>query len=160
MLGAKKWDALDHGHRGALRVGAHGRRLCTVLWLLETPPLNAISLQTQEEREWATASRRLRCRLPPLLLLKAASGVLVGYQRIRVASVVNASLAGVDALAFYLVLHPLRLDLRDAGVASTGDARLSPRCWRSPSCCVASPRPPRARCASARASGRRAESRS
>lgn len=54
-------------------------------------------------------------RVPALLLLRAASSVLVGYQRVGVASMVNTALAAVDTVAFYVVLHVLRLKLHAVG---------------------------------------------
>eukprot|EP00966_Prymnesium_polylepis_P217455 5032966-Prymnesium_polylepis.1 len=102
-LGAKQWDALALTVVSALVAAlATGGACALALWGLQRPLLRAIALQTQPERDAASALWPYAvARLPPLLLLRAASGVLVGYQRLRVASVLNAALAGVDALAFY-----------------------------------------------------------
>ena len=59
-------------------------------------------------------------RLPPLLLLKALSSVLVGYGRIGLASALSAALAASDAIAFYVALRVLtaRLDAAAAALAA------------------------------------------
>lgn len=57
-------------------------------------------------------------RLPSLLLLRSASGVLTGFQRVGLASAINTTLAAADAAAFYVVLAVRGDSLVQAGAAA------------------------------------------
>ena len=124
-LGAQQWLLLGRMARAvigaALLVGAV---LALALWLARTPVLAALSLNDKSRHEASLAAAFLPpaiLRVPPLLLLRACSSILCGYQRVRLASAINTSLALADTLAFYVALHVFHLDLPALGfiVAAT-----------------------------------------
>ena len=119
-LGAKDWTTLGRTVRATITVAALvGSGSALALWLGRVPLLAALSLSSEPALDkLATAYLPVAVgRIPPLLVLKAASSVLVGYQRVRVASALNGALACVDTLAFYVVLHALEGDLLALGAA-------------------------------------------
>ena len=136
-LGAKQWRVLGFTVRTTLLAAlAAGCIVSCALWLLRAEVLASLSLQPRNATEPLalsypnaadsanTTAREVAAaylpvallRLPPLLLLKAASSVLVGYQRVRAASLLNAGLAVFDVAAFYIVLHVLERGLVEAGL--------------------------------------------
>ncbi len=107
-LGSKQWALIGRTVRVVLLVAAVvGCVSALLLWLGCKPVLVALSLSKDTSLE-KIAKAYLPvavARLPSLLVLKAASAVLVGYQCVRTASALNGLLACVDTLAFYIVLH-------------------------------------------------------
>lgn len=124
-LGAKQWTLLGHMVRAVFAAAIFvGVLVGGILMFARQPLLSALSLGDRETAEYHIASSYLPAallRLPLQLVLRAASSVLVGYQRVRLASAVNTLLALADTLAFYVVLHVLHSDLRTVGfvVAAT-----------------------------------------
>ena len=118
-LGAKQWGLLGQMVRAVLAVAlVIGCACAGALRLARTPLLSALSLTSAEEGGIASAFLPAALlRVPPLLVLRAASSVLCGYQRVRAASLLNVLLAAVDCVAFYVALIVLELDLRAAGLA-------------------------------------------
>ena len=133
-LGAKQWSLLGRMVRAVLITAALvGGVSAGALWLARAPLLAALSLAPAVSNATvssgsdaapsstdvaAMASAYLLpalLRVPPLLLLRACTSVLVGYQRMRLASAINSALAVADTIAFYIALHALRLGLRDVG---------------------------------------------
>jgi hypothetical protein len=125
-LGARDWARLEVYVRAVLLTAvAVGCTCAGALWFLRVPLLAALSLHDSsdgasgDENAGSLAAAYLpaaAARLPPQLVLKASSSVLVGYQRVRLASYINATLALADTLAFYVGLHVFALDLRALGL--------------------------------------------
>ena len=117
-LGSKQWDALSATVCSALVVALLTGAACAIcLYAIRSPLLDAISLPATARGEAEAFWPYAVLRLPPLLLLKSASSVLVGYQRLRLASAINTTLALADSAAFYVVLYSLRKSLPAAGAA-------------------------------------------
>ena len=108
-LGAKKWELLGSTVRAVLMVAVLVGCVCGLaLWLGREPLLTSLSLDAAPMHAISSSYLPLAlARLPPLLVLKAASAVLVGYQRVRTASMLNLALACADTIGFYVVLHAL-----------------------------------------------------
>ena len=136
-LGAQQWALLGKMVRAVLLTAiVVGCVSAGVLYLLRAPLLAALSLGHTTSNTTTTlsddesvdaptmAARYLPAallRVPPLLLLRASTSVLVGYGKMRLASAINGSLAVVDTAAFFIALRLLDYDLRDIGlvIAST-----------------------------------------
>lgn len=130
-LGAQEWSLLGTTVRAALLTALIvGSLLAATLWLARVPLLAALSLSgdgidmgepLDEAHLAAQFLPAAILRVPPLLVLRAASSTLVGYQRVRLASAINTALAVCDTVAVYVCLHVLELELRALGfaVAST-----------------------------------------
>ena len=105
-LGGKEWAVLGATVRAALcAAAAVGTVGALVVWMLRSPLFELMSLRESESRDYAASFLPpALVRLPPLLILRTASGVLVGYQRLRLASVINASLAATDAALYYAIV--------------------------------------------------------
>ena len=118
-LGAKRWTQL-----GVLvRVALCAALCCGVAAaLLLRSAQEGIVILMSLEPDVADATRAYLqvalLRLPSLLLLRSASGVLTGYQRVGLASAINTTLAAADAAAFYLVLAVRGDGLVQAGAAA------------------------------------------
>ena len=137
MLGRQQWVLLGKMVRAVLLTAiVVGCVSAGVLYLLRAPLLAALSLGHTTSNTTTTlsddesvdaptmAARYLPAallRVPPLLLLRASTSVLVGYGKMRLASAINGSLAVVDTAAFFIALRLLDYDLRDIGlvIAST-----------------------------------------
>ena len=106
-LGAKRWAALGRTVWTVLVCAlVVGLLSALVLWLGRRPLLSALSLSRPPLDDLAESYLPVALlRLPPLLLLRASSAVLVGYQRVKAASLLNLALACADTAAFYLLLH-------------------------------------------------------
>lgn len=106
-LGAKRWAALGRTVWTVLVCAlVIGLLSALVLWLGRRPLLSALSLSRPPLDDLAESYLPVALlRLPPLLLLRASSAVLVGYQRVKAASLLNLALACADTAAFYLLLH-------------------------------------------------------
>ena len=125
-VGARKWRVLATTVRGslfaALGVGVIGAGAAIAL---RAPLLRLLALEPRvaavASAYWVAAA----ARLPSTLLLRAASGLLVGFQRLGLASAINALLAAADVVAFYAALYPLAGDLAAAGWALALTAALA-----------------------------------
>ncbi|EOD28222.1 hypothetical protein EMIHUDRAFT_442977, partial [Emiliania huxleyi CCMP1516] len=122
-LGAKRWAALGRTVWTVLVCAlVIGLLSALVLWLGRRPLLSALSLSRPPLDELAESYLPVALlRLPPLLLLRASSAVLVGYQRVKAASLLNLALACADTAAFYLLLHS-SLVLAGGGLVAVGAA--------------------------------------
>ena len=124
-LGAKDWHLLGRMIRAVVASAAVlGIFLCAGLWLARMGVLSMLSLNdtaphgSQNAHAYALALAFFPAaivRVPPLLLLRAATSILCGYQHVRLASTINVTLAFVDTIAFYIALHVLRLQLPALG---------------------------------------------
>ncbi|KAL1504833.1 hypothetical protein AB1Y20_008604 [Prymnesium parvum] len=126
-LGARRWDELWLTVLSALAAAtAVGAACALALWLLRQRVLDALALQTADEARQASAYWPYAVlRLPPLLLLRAASGALVGFQHLGVASALNALAAAADALAFFALLVTAAAGLPAAGAAVAATSALA-----------------------------------
>uniref|UniRef100_A0A7S0L012 Protein DETOXIFICATION n=2 Tax=Coccolithus braarudii TaxID=221442 RepID=A0A7S0L012_9EUKA len=118
-LGARDWRALGRTVRAALGTAlAVGLLASAGLNIASRSVVDLMYPERQTVRPLALAylSPAL-ARLPPLMLLKAESSILCGYQHVRSASLLNLALALVDAAAFCVALGPLDLGLVSAGTA-------------------------------------------
>uniref|UniRef100_A0A7S3TCK9 Polysaccharide biosynthesis protein C-terminal domain-containing protein n=1 Tax=Emiliania huxleyi TaxID=2903 RepID=A0A7S3TCK9_EMIHU len=122
-LGAKRWAALGRTVWTVLVCAlVIGLLSALVLWLGRRPLLSALSLSRPPLDDLAESYLPVALlRLPPLLLLRASSAVLVGYQRVKAASLLNLALACADTAAFYLLLHS-SLVLAGGGLVAVGAA--------------------------------------
>eukprot|EP00327_Prymnesium_parvum_P034019 CAMPEP_0195597438 /NCGR_PEP_ID=MMETSP0815-20121206/2986_1 /TAXON_ID=97485 /ORGANISM="Prymnesium parvum, Strain Texoma1" /LENGTH=440 /DNA_ID=CAMNT_0040736781 /DNA_START=7 /DNA_END=1329 /DNA_ORIENTATION=+ len=121
-LGARRWDELWLTVLSALAAAtAVGAACALALWLLRQRVLDATSAY------WPYAV----LRLPPLLLLRAASGALVGFQHLGVASALNALAAAADALAFFALLVTAAAGLPAAGAAVAATSALATEAARA-----------------------------
>ena len=133
-LGAKRWAALGRTVWTVLVCAlVIGLLSALVLWLGRRPLLSALSLSRPPLDELAESYLPVALlRLPPLLLLRASSAVLVGYQRVKAASLLNLALACADTAAFYLLLHS-SLVLAGGGLVRLAAAVATPPA-RCPGC--------------------------
>lgn len=120
-LGARQWAVLDATVRAALTAAAAIGGACALaLWLLRLQVLTFMSLSPSVGRARELALLYLPyalLRVPALLLLRAASSTLVGYQRLLTASTINTLLALADGTAFALIIGQLERDIGVAGAA-------------------------------------------
>ena len=118
-LGARQWVLLGQMVRAVLLTAVVvGSLSAVIMWMARAPLLAALSPAGDETAltEAAAYLPAALLKVPPLLLLRAGSSVLVGYQRVRLAAMINAGLALVDTLAFYVALHVLGFELRALGL--------------------------------------------
>lgn len=124
-LGAKDWSLLGRMIRAVILAAlAVGVFLSASLWIGRVPLLTALSLDGASHHGGKAAHELAAdflpaaiLRVPPLLLLRAATSILCGYQRVRLASAINLGLAVLDTATFYIALHALRLGLPALGWA-------------------------------------------
>lgn len=135
-IGAKQWGLLGRTVRVVLLTATIvGCASAEALWLLRRPLLASAAPASIDDSLSDVASTALDeassylpaalLRLPPLLILRAASSVLVGYQRVRLASAINTALALVDTLTFYVALHVFAGGLFSVGVATATTCALA-----------------------------------
>ena len=115
-LGAEDWAALGSTVRYALVAAcAVGVAAAAMLLLLRSRVLQLMGLPDATAAAYYVLAVG---RLPFLMLLRTASGVVVGYQRLGVAATVNAGLAGIETVAVFAVLAWLQCGLLAAAWAS------------------------------------------